>query len=45
MYRILVGKSEGRPKVRWDNNIKMDLKKVEWEGMDWFDLAKDINRW
>lgn len=45
MYRVLVGKPEGRPKRRWDNDIKTDLQKVEWEGMDWFDLAHDWNRW
>jgi hypothetical protein len=37
-HRILVGKPEGRrpfgiPRRRWEDNIKMDLKEVEWEGM------------
>ena len=44
MYRFLVGKPEGktplvRPRRKWDDNIKMDLQKVECEGMDWIELA------
>jgi hypothetical protein len=50
MYRVLVGKPEGkrplgRPRHRWDNNIKMDLQEVGCGGMDWIELAQDINRW
>jgi hypothetical protein len=40
--------SEGkRPlgRCRWENNIKMDLQKVGWRGMDWIDLAEDRERW
>jgi hypothetical protein len=49
-YRILVGKPEGkgpleRPRRRWMDNIKMDLREVGWDGMDWIDLAQDRNRW
>jgi hypothetical protein len=49
-YRILVGKPEGkrplgRPRCRWVDNIKMDLREVGWDGMDWIDLAQDRNRW
>ena len=45
-YRVSVVKSEGktplgRPKHRWEDNIKMDLQKVEREGMDWINLAQD----
>jgi hypothetical protein len=45
-YRILVGKPEGkgqlgRPRRRWVNNIKMDLREIGWGGMDWIDLAQD----
>jgi hypothetical protein len=45
-YRILVGKVEGkrplgRPRRRWEDNIKMDLRKIGWGGMDWIDLAQD----
>ena len=35
----------GRPMRRWKNNINMDLQEVEWEGMDWIDLAQDRDRW
>jgi hypothetical protein len=49
-YRILVGKSEGkrpqeRPRHRWANNIKMYLRVIGWDGMDWFDLAWDMDQW
>jgi hypothetical protein len=42
-YRILAGKPEGkrplgRPRRRWEDNIKMDLREIEWGGMDWIDL-------
>jgi hypothetical protein len=45
-YRILVGKSEGkrqpgRPRRRWIDTIKMDLREIGWGGMDWIDLAED----
>jgi hypothetical protein len=29
----------GRPRRRWVDNIKMDLREIEWDGMDWIDLA------
>jgi hypothetical protein len=40
--RILVGKPEGkrplgRPRRRWVNNIKMDLRQIGWDGVDWID--------
>jgi hypothetical protein len=43
LYRVLVGKPDGRrllgrPKLRWEDNIKMDLTAVEWGVMDWIDL-------
>jgi hypothetical protein len=48
-YRVLVEKPEGRrplgrPRYRWEDNIKMDLRVVGWVGMDWIDLAQDIDR-
>jgi hypothetical protein len=48
-YRALVGKPEGRrplgrPRRRWEDNIKKDLREVEWV-MDWIDLAQDKDRW
>jgi hypothetical protein len=30
---------------RWEDNIKMNLQKVGWEGMDWINLAQNIDRW
>jgi hypothetical protein len=49
-YRILVGRPEGRrplgrPRHRWEDNIKVDLQEVEWGGMDWIDMAQDRDRW
>jgi hypothetical protein len=44
--RILVGKSEGkRPRRRWVDNIKMDLREIGWDGMDSIDLAQDRDQW
>ena len=50
MYRVLVGKPErrrplGRPRGRWEDNIKMDLQEVGCGGMDWIELAQDRDRW
>ena len=50
VYRVLVGKPEGkrplgRPRRRWEDNIKMDLQEVGCEGMDWIELAQDTDRW
>jgi hypothetical protein len=49
-FRILVGKSEGRrplgrPRHRWVNNIKIDLREIESDGVDWVDLAQDRDQW
>jgi hypothetical protein len=49
-YRILVGRPEGRrplgrPRRIWEDNIKMDLQEVVWEGVDWIDMAQDSDRW
>ncbi|PNF15038.1 hypothetical protein B7P43_G16981 [Cryptotermes secundus] len=49
-YRILVGKpegkrSQGRPRCRWVNNIRMDLRERGWDGMDWIDLAQCRDQW
>ena len=35
----------GRPRRKWENNIKMDLQEVECGGMDWIELAQDRDRW
>jgi hypothetical protein len=49
-YRILVGKPEGkkplgRPRRWWVDNIKMDLRKIGWDGRDWIELAQDRDQW
>jgi len=35
----------GRPRLRWEDNIKMDLQEVACGGMDWIDLAQDRDKW
>jgi hypothetical protein len=35
----------GRPRRRWEDNIKMDFQEVGCGGMDWIDLAQDRDRW
>jgi hypothetical protein len=47
-YRILVGipkgrRPFGRPRRKWDDNIKMDIQEVEW-GMNWIDLSQDRDK-
>jgi hypothetical protein len=49
-YKLLVGKPEGkrplgRPRLRWVDNIMIDLGEVGWGDVDWIGLAKDRNRW
>jgi hypothetical protein len=49
-YRDLVGKPEGkrrleRPRCRWENGIKMDLKDMGWGGVELIHLAQDRDRW
>ena len=49
-YRVLVGKPEGkrplgRPRRRWEDNIRMDLEEVECGYVDWIGLAQDRDRW
>jgi hypothetical protein len=50
VYRVFVGKPKGkrplgRPRRRWVDNIRMDLRKVGCGHMDWIGLAQDRNRW
>ena len=50
VYRVLMGKLEGkrplgRPKLRWVDNIKMDLREVGCRYMDWIGLDQDRDRW
>jgi hypothetical protein len=35
----------GRPRHRWEDNIKIDLQEMGCEGMDWIDVAQDRDRW
>jgi hypothetical protein len=49
-YRILVGKPEGkrplgRSRRRWVGNIKIDLREIGWDGVDWIDLAQNTGHW
>ena len=50
MYRVLVGKPQGkrplgRPRRKWEDNIKMDLQEVVCGDIDWILLAQDKDRW
>jgi hypothetical protein len=49
-YRILVGKPEakrplGRPRRRWVDNIRIDLREIGWDGMNWIYLPQDRDQW
>jgi hypothetical protein len=48
-YKILVLKPEnrphGRPRRRWKDNIQMELREICLEGVDWFHLVQDRDRW
>ena len=49
VYRVLVGKSDekrplGRPRRRWEENIKKNLKEMGWGDMDWIHLAQDRDK-
>jgi hypothetical protein len=50
VYRVLVGKPEGkrllgRPRRRWEDNIKMNLQEIVEGRGDWMELAQDRDRW
>jgi hypothetical protein len=50
VYRVLVGKPEGkrpleRPRRRWEDGIKMDLREIGWGGVEWIHLAQGRDRW
>jgi hypothetical protein len=50
VYRILVGKPKGkgpleRPRHRWEGGIKMDLREMGWQGVEWIHLAQDRDHW
>jgi hypothetical protein len=50
VYKILIRKPKGkrplgRPRHKWKDNIRMDLTKIGWEGMDWIHLDQDRDQW
>ena len=50
MYSVFLGKPDGkrplgRPRRRWEDNIKMDLQEMGCGGIDWIELAQDRDRW
>jgi hypothetical protein len=50
VYRVLVGRSKGkrplgRPRHKWEDNIKMDLRETGIDGVNWIQLAQDRVRW
>jgi hypothetical protein len=50
MYRVLVGKPEGkrllgRPRHRWEDNIRVDFSEGRSRGMDWVELAQERDSW
>jgi hypothetical protein len=50
VYKVLVGSPEGkrplgRPKHRWEDNIKMDLREIKIDGANWIQLAQDRVQW
>jgi hypothetical protein len=50
LYRILVGYPErnrprGRPRRKWVDNIKINLREIGWDGLYWIDLAQGRNQW
>jgi hypothetical protein len=50
VYKVLVGKPEGkrplgRPRCRWEDEIRMDLREIGFGGVDWIRLAQDRYRW
>jgi hypothetical protein len=50
VYRVLVGKPKdkrplGRPRRRWEDNIKLDLREIGFDGANWIELAQNKVRW
>jgi hypothetical protein len=50
VYKVLMGKPEGRrplgrPRRRWEDGIRMDLREIGWGSVDWIQLAQDRDRW
>jgi len=50
VYKVLMGKPEGkrpleRPRRRWEDGIRMDLREIGWGSVEWIQLAQDRDRW
>jgi hypothetical protein len=50
VYKVLMGKPEGkrpleRPRRRWEDGIRTDLREIGWGSVDWIQLAQDRDRW
>jgi hypothetical protein len=50
VYKVLVGKPEGkrplgRPRSRWEDEVRMDLREIGLGGVDWIRLVQDRDRW
>jgi hypothetical protein len=50
IYKVLEGKPErktplGRPRRRWEDGIRMDLREISWRNLEWIKLAKDRGQW
>jgi hypothetical protein len=50
VYRVLVGRTEGkrpleRPRRRWEDNIKIDIRQIGIDGSNWIQLAQDRFQW
>jgi hypothetical protein len=50
LYKVLVGKHEGesplrRLRHRWEDGIRLDLREIGWEGVEWIHLAEDRDQW
>jgi hypothetical protein len=44
-YYLLRYRPLGRPRHRWEDGIRMDLREIGWEGVDWIQLAQDTDQW
>jgi hypothetical protein len=49
-YKLLAGHPEGmgtsgKPRRRWEDKIRLDLRETGWEGVDWIHLAEDRDQW
>jgi hypothetical protein len=46
VYKVLMGKPDGkRPRHRWEDGIRMDLREIGWGSVEWIQLAQQRDRW